>query len=213
MSFSKIMGKFKVKNQHDAQSVFKGSPSELKEAYRIANSGKWGEALAIVDRILDMPDDTQAAIKYLKDMMRTGDKLGVDTRIMGSDISGNHLMKSQIYLGGEMIPILMTFRGQCILRHIFDIMEKNKSIDGESIDKSVFGETGNKAVQHIEICAGTLWDTPDCIYYLGAICHTIGKLSAARLCFERTLELDPSNEMASKSLALAKERMKQFPGQ
>jgi tetratricopeptide (TPR) repeat protein len=208
--FSKQFNK-KTGYQKSHSSSLSAGLSDIEKAYQFAEEGKWEDALDVVDQILDIPEDTDTAIGRLRSIIQDEKLVDLKNSPIGKDASGNWVAKMRMMIVGGMIPTIMGFRGQCIVKTLLSMLKKiapGKEV--AVIRDSEFNKVANKGLQHVDICSQLFWDDPDNLAFAGTICHTVGKLDAAIELFERALKLDPRHAIASEAIQMTKQRLEQF---
>jgi hypothetical protein len=192
--------------------AYNGRLTDLQEAQRLSEQERWADALAILDRLCPIPDDTDVAINQLKRFLETSNsKIELSSKKMGQDAEGRTLVKMRMELGPGLLPDILELRGRCINGALFDLLREGGAGDqpGRSNDPRAL-KLANRGLDHAQLVSGVLPDNSDALTISGLLLHGIGRFNAAVQFFERAAQLDASNAIARDMLQLARQRQQEF---
>jgi hypothetical protein len=193
--------------------AYNGRVTDLQEAQRLAEQERWADALAIIDRLCPIPDDTNVAIDQLKRFLETSDsKIELSSNEMGHDAEGRTLVKTRMGLGPGLLPDILELRGRCINGALFELLREGGATGdqpGRSQEPRAL-KLAQRGIDHALLVWGVLPNNSDALGISGLLLHGIGRFDAAVQFFECAVQLDASNVIARDMLRLARQRQKEY---
>jgi hypothetical protein len=203
-------GKQPAKVATSGPEMLHGRIADLQEAYRLAEADDHDGALAILDRLLALPEDTGAAAQRLRALLEQRSPTGLEHKNMGKDADGNHMLKLRVTLGGGMVPTMMAFRAQCLMSALVQMAQR----DGDgAVDGPIRGSGAamkalqQKARHHTVIVAEVLEGDVDNLVSSGALAYTMANMKLAEYFLAKAVAKDPKHETAPRMLQMAKQRI------
>ena len=202
-------GKQPAKAAPTGAEKLQGRIPDLQEAYRLAEGDDPDGALGILDRLLALPEDTEAAVQRLRALLEQRSPTGLEHKTMGKDAQGNTMVKMRVTLGGGMVPSIMAFRAQCLMNAIV------KQAQSEGAGKEgIFRGSGDamkvlqRKAQHHTIIVGDVLDRDvDNLVSSGALAYTMANMKLAEYFLAKAVAQDPKHETASRMLQMARQRI------
>lgn len=185
-----------------------GRIPDLQEAYRLAEAEDPDGALAILDRLLALPEDVDAAAQRVRALLEQRSPTGVEHQTMGKDAQGNTMVKMRVTLGGGMVPSIMAFRAQCLMNAIVKKAQADGAGDGLIRSTASAMKGLQQKAQHHTIVVGEVLDGDvDNLVSSGALAYTMANMKLAEYFLTKAVTIDPKHEMAPRMLQMAKQRI------
>ncbi|HEY3310325.1 MAG TPA: hypothetical protein VGK00_01685 [Anaerolineales bacterium] len=215
MSFLSKLFKKNSSNNPSSSEGYAFGISKLDEIEELAQQGKYEEAVAIIDLVLDLPKDNNKAVQYLKEKMKYTNPAYIKniTGDPGSLNGYNIAFKGELMIGGGLTHELIRNRGIYIINSIDNLLKTKRLVvltNGKDL-KYVGNPPGkikniiNKAQQQIILSLNLFINDTDILGVAGAIAIQLGNINEAESMLKLALNLDPQNTKALNSLNLIKE--------
>ncbi len=165
----------------DEKVVLRISAAELekiRDAEKLYDEGREEEALKLIDEVLNLPDDPNEAISYLKNLLANKDVISFDEVKKEDD-----RWSMDVKIGGGFIPYIMQLRGMCfsaLMDKGFGIEILEKAVSNAYLMKEVFPNSW----VHLALT--------------GQIFLAIKEFDKAEALFQEAIELAPPDELMPK---------------
>jgi len=168
-------------------AVLNGTIKDLKMVEELYATDREAEAIALIDRILELPEGINPAIQRLYFLLTEGNKLEVETHV--HDVTDERtLLSVEMRLGGAFAGDLMIIRSKC-----FSALLDTPS--GRS-DPNV----RRQAVENAEIITRLFSNDSFLLTLAAQSLFMCGELEAALTLLEKAISLDPKNIIAKATL-------------
>jgi len=192
------------KNPNESGGL-RGTVEDIQRAGELAEKEEWSQALAIVDSILALPDDTEKAVKRIDAIMQDESPVIVEDRGRGQLEDGRETLNIGIGLGGGVLPALMAMRGQYLANSIVAMFARHNDHGPSVMKDPEFGTLIPRSLTHANTVTMALQNFPDPMAEAGRICLYCAQEQAAERVFEHVLQIDPDNAVAASALPLARQ--------
>lgn len=199
--------RFKAGNSSQSPSGEKprlrGGLTDLQLAAELTENGRWAEALDVLNHILALPGDEEAAIRHLQAIMQDSGALSMDAGKKGRTASGEHVFSAHLALGGDSVPKLLAMRGECIWRLFMAMMERNGDDGPRIVADPEFESLYTMGTTHARLITQVCRDDAQAMFYAGMICMSCQQPSPAIRILQYVLSIDPNHEAAAAALPMA----------
>jgi len=180
-----------------------GGPEDLKMANELSTSGRWSEALDVINNILALPDDANPALDRLQAVLADSAPVATDVSFDGKTESGEQLGSVKIRLSGGVLPDLMAMRGQCIWQSIITVMKCHNDDFRAVLADTEFEHLYALGTMHSYLVSILLTEHTEAMYYAGMVCLCCQQPAPAARIFQHVLQLNPQHEQATEALPIA----------
>jgi len=202
----------------NVETYYNAGVSELERANEFIKNNKWEEALSLIDKILDIPHDEDAAVVYLQEKMKSSDMVCIkaipltdnDKLLNATDLdTGQDVQavgKIKMMIGGGATSQIIQMRGNCLINILSPsslILDYDNVVKGKEVsyvpkssnpqDVQKFNDYFNKIFQHLSICTRVFTNDPVILTQLGIICLALYQLDFAEGFLMKSFQLFPNN--------------------
>lgn len=164
-----------------------GTPGDLRSVEELYEMDRESEALAIVDRILQLPTEVVNACERLRFLMSGSGQIEVSAQVKSVSEQGLSL-QLQTKLGGAFTRVLMVHRGRCFSA----ILDRPSERNDANLRRS--------ALENAQILTEVFPEDPLCLTLAAQAYVHCGERKRALDLLAKAIALDPKNETAVSTL-------------